>query len=332
MTTNGSAALAVRDHDGPGLAKAEPPADLSTRFTPEQEDLIRATCCGGASKAEADVLISIAEARGLNPILGECYFVQRDGKWAVQASIDSFRIKAERTGLYTGQDEPEYEYDAHGKLVLARVKVWRRDWPRPSVGVARFEEYVQTTKEGTPTRFWKKMPHNQLAKCAEALAMRKAFPAVFSKIYVTEEMQQVDNDWDRPAPPPPPKSDPVAVDMAVYVALSKSVDDAETSADLAPIVDAINAAKAARQVDAAQVNELRRLYGMKLAVITKAEASGTDVGALMRDFESRFGAAKTMADVKSVGADIHRSALDEQQRDYLDTVYAATVDRIGAAA
>lgn len=332
MTTNGHA-LAV--YDGPGLAKAEPPIDLSTRFTPEQEDLIRATCCGGASKEEADVLISIAEARGLNPILGECYFVLRDGKWAVQASIDSFRIKAERTGLYVGQDEPEYEYDAKGYLLLARVKVWRRDWPRPSVGVARFEEYAQTKAGGELTRFWKKMPHNQLAKCAEALAMRKAFPAVFSKVYVTEEMDQADNDAHAlPArcPPPPPKSDPIAVDMAVYVALAKSIDDAETSADLAPIVTAINAAKEARQIDVAQLIELRRLYAMKQAVIMKAEAAGTDDGAIMKDFEMRFGAATSMVEVKSIGADIHRSSLDEQQRDYLDTVYAVTVDRIGAAA
>lgn len=179
------------------------------KFTPDQRQLILNTCCGGANESEARSLVAIAEARGLNPIAGECYFVKRyDSEkqtmvWAVQASIDSFRISAEKTGLYAGQDEPEYEYDDAGKLRLARVKVYRRDWTRPAIGVARWDEYVQTKKDGTPARFWTRMPHNQLAKCAEALAMRKAFPKVFANIYAKEEMQQAEGEeqtGEAPAP------------------------------------------------------------------------------------------------------------------------------------
>ena len=68
-------------------------ADFSTKFTPEQRKVILDTCCSGASEHDAAALIAIAEARGMNPILGECYFVQRydsqtrQMKWAVQASI-----------------------------------------------------------------------------------------------------------------------------------------------------------------------------------------------------------------------------------------------------
>ena len=163
------------------------------RFTPEQKRLILDTCCSGASESEARALMAIAEERGLNPLLQECYFVNRWDSdkerkvWAVQASIDSFRIRAEASGVYDGQDEPEYEYNDKGGLVLARVKVWRKDWSRPSVGVARLSEYVQLKRDKTPTIFWVKSPHNQLAKCAEALAFRKAFPKQFSKIYTQEE-------------------------------------------------------------------------------------------------------------------------------------------------
>jgi phage recombination protein Bet len=247
MSNGGEVATMMRA--GPGLAKA----NLSTRFSEDERKVILDTCCGGASASEAHALIAIAEARGLNPILGECYFVKRydsqtkRDKWAVQASIDSFRIKAEQTGLYAGQDEPEYEYDEGKNVVLARVRVWRRDWPRPAVGVARWEEYVQTTREGAPTRFWKQMPHNQLAKCAEALALRKAFPAVLAKVYVSEEMDQAENPEPRPrqiAHKEPAKLPPHA-DAGTCEALSTRIDAAETEQALKAIArDAIKAFKA----------------------------------------------------------------------------------------
>ncbi len=174
-------------------------SDFSIRFTAEQRKIILDTCCGGASEKDAAALIAIAESRGLNPIQGECYFVKRydsqtrTEKWAVQASIDAFRIKSEDTGLYDGQDEPEFEYKENGELLLARVRVYRKGWSRPAVGVARYDEYVQRTREGAPTKFWKTMPHNQLAKCAEVAARRIAFPKRFAQVYVSEEMDQAEN-------------------------------------------------------------------------------------------------------------------------------------------
>lgn len=205
-------------------------ADFSTRFSDEQRKVILDTCCNGANERDAAALIAIAEARGMNPILGECYFVQRydsqtkQMKWAVQASIDSFRIKAEQTGLYAGQDEPEFEYNEKGELLLARVRVYRKDWTRPAVGVARWDEYVQRTKEGSPTRFWKTMPTNQLAKCAEALALRKAFPLALAKVYEAAEMAQADNVEQIPGVQaakqlaPPPVSDDESGKLAQQIA------------------------------------------------------------------------------------------------------------------
>lgn len=182
------------------------------RFTQDQRKLIRDTCCGGASEQDVQALMGIAEMRGLNPLTQECYFVQRWDSakqrmvWAVQISIDAMRIKAEESGLYAGQDEAEFEYEPDGRTIkLARVKVYRRDWDRPCVGVARYSEYVQRKKDGTVTKFWHDMPHNQLAKCAESLALRKAFPARLAKLYTAEEMAQAET---APDPQPQRRSDP----------------------------------------------------------------------------------------------------------------------------
>ncbi len=62
-------------------------------------------------------------------------------------------------------------------------------WHEISV-IAFWNEYVQTTREGRPTVFWMKKGHFMLSKCAEALALRKTFPAELSGIYTKEEMVQ----------------------------------------------------------------------------------------------------------------------------------------------
>lgn len=282
--------------NGIGSAVVHTPqrADLSVRFTEAQQKVILDTCCGGAPAHEARALIAIAEARGLNPILGECYFVKRwdaeskSFKWAVQAAIDSLRIKAEQTGLYAGQDEPEYEYDKEGFVVLARVRVWRKDWPRPAVGVARWTEYVQTTKEGNPTKFWRQMPHNQLAKCAEALALRKAFPAVLAKLYTSEEMGQADNDIQpalqsvpqMEAPRQAPALPPSQVDAKVFESLCVRVDEAETASALNAIASYSAKAHKAGRIADSHFEALKRAVTTKRGLIgqaPEAPASGPKV-------------------------------------------------------
>lgn len=164
-------------------------------FTPEQEQMIRDSFANGASQNEFAMLMGIAKARRLNPLLRQIHFVKRwDSQkqrdvWAVQVAIDGMRAIAERTGKYDGQDEPEYEYDGK-QLLLARVKVYRKDWSRPAVGVARFSEYAQRKRDGSLTQMWAEKAHIMIAKCAEALALRKAFPEDTSGLYVAEEMPE----------------------------------------------------------------------------------------------------------------------------------------------
>lgn len=173
-------------------------------FTPEQRQMIREHYAAGASEAEFEVLLEICKVRRLNPLLRQVHLVRRYDKdkdryvWAVQISIDGLRAIAERTGLYNGQDEAEFgPKNEAGFPEFAKVRVYRKGWDRPAVGVAYWAEYVQTTKQGQPTRFWRDMPHNQIAKCAEAAALRKAFPEDCGGLYTDIEMEQAMN--SRPA-------------------------------------------------------------------------------------------------------------------------------------
>ena len=171
-------------------------------FSSEQIQLMRDAYAPGATEVEFKTLLEISRLRRLNPFLKQIQFIKRKARddnnnwrefWMAQVTIDGLRAIAERTGLYAGQDEPEFERNKDGLILSARVRVYRKDWQRPSVGTARWDEYVQVTRDGSPTKFWATMPHTMIGKCAEALALRKAFPEDLGGLYTEEEMQQSDN-------------------------------------------------------------------------------------------------------------------------------------------
>ena len=198
-----------------GLARTE--HHVPFEFTDEQRQIIRDSYANGASDEEFAVLMEIARARRLNPLLRQIHFVHRwDGEkarhvWSAQVSIDGLRAIAERTGRYAGQDEPEFVENPDGTLKLCKVRVWRSDWPRPAVGMAYWNEYVQSirdrqTGKQRPVALWGRMPRTMLAKCAEALALRRAFPEDVGGLYTPDEMGQAQNEAPHLAAVPPPKA------------------------------------------------------------------------------------------------------------------------------
>jgi len=191
--------------------------ELAVQFDSQQIELIKRQIAKGATNDELSMFLYQCKRTGLDPFSRQIYAIQRKEKdkatngWitkmSTQVSIDGFRLIAERTGQYAGQLGP-YWCGVSGEWVdvwlkseppaAAKVAVLRKDFKEPLWGIATYSEYLQTyfdkeTHKEKPSGLWAKMPALMLAKCAESLALRKAFPQELSGLYTTEEMQQADH-------------------------------------------------------------------------------------------------------------------------------------------
>jgi phage recombination protein Bet len=187
--------------------------------THEQLDLVRQTVAVGATDAELQLFLYDCRRRGVHPLDRLILFSKRAGRYTPITSIDYLRTRAAVTGGMAGSDDAVFDKDAR----LATVTVYRitQGVRYPYTATARFNEYVPDPgPNGRGDVMWRKMPYTMLGKCAEALALRKAFPQQLGGLYVKEELEQARPDFtteatsiaDQYALPPvstlPPEADP----------------------------------------------------------------------------------------------------------------------------
>jgi phage recombination protein Bet len=201
----------------PGGGGALSLSPQQTAWTPEQLAVVKQLGLEGASEGELKLFLHVCQQTGLDPFAKQIYGIMRnqynsqtrrsEPKLTIQTGIDGFRLVASRRDRNTGAPS-QYEGRV-GPLWCGRDGIWTDVWTEPGhpyaakVGVYKtgfrdalwaichYTEYVQTKADGTPVPMWERMPANQLAKCAEAAALRGAFPQDLSGVYAPEEMGHV---------------------------------------------------------------------------------------------------------------------------------------------
>jgi phage recombination protein Bet len=195
-----------------------------------ERDLIRSHVASDATPSEFALFLYDAQIRGLNPLKNELYFVKRMAWNSVtkrkepvashQVAIDGYRILAERTGKYKGQTKVEFGDDmtfANETVPeWAEVGVYKEGFTQPVYGRVYFKEYAAVYNDKLMS-MWARMPRHMIAKCAESLALRKAFPDTLAGINTKEEMSGMDrvevrvvdheDTEEAPEKPAPPKKE-----------------------------------------------------------------------------------------------------------------------------
>lgn len=214
-------------------------------YTAEQLAAIKAEYCKGATDDQFTNFIRICETRGLTPgnqvifqLRNQRVFDPEVGASVVEkratylTSIDAFRLIAQRSGQYAGQAPAQYVYlDESNKPTIiseiplpdgistkkaaqpwaVRVSVYRKGFTQPITATARFDAYAVYVSAGQGAyklnSMWEKRGAEQAAKCAEALALRQAFPEELGGLHTTDEFR---DEEDQPPPASPAIEPPKA--------------------------------------------------------------------------------------------------------------------------
>jgi phage recombination protein Bet len=177
-------------------------------WTREQQAALAVLGIRNVSNADLAVFMHYCQKTGLDPFSRQIYGIMRrelvGGQWVdkftIQVGIDGFRVIRDRVCARLGISV-EYEdtvwYDADGTAHLvwlwedapAACKVTVLKDGKPFPGVVRTASYI-AMKDGKPVSQWRSQPDHMIEKCAEAFALRRAFPHDLGGLYIPEEMSE----------------------------------------------------------------------------------------------------------------------------------------------
>lgn len=173
-----------------------------SEYTEEQVALIKRTVCKDSTDDELQLFLHVCKQSKLDPFAKQIHAIKRHTKagpvMSIQVGIDGQRLIAHRTGKCLGISDPEFVYKVdptNGKQIrqidsaTVTVKKLIEGHVCEFKATAFWDEYYPGDRLGY---MWRQRPKGQLGKCAEALALRKAFPSELSAIYSEEEMQKAD--------------------------------------------------------------------------------------------------------------------------------------------
>lgn len=172
------------------------------------------------TQADLDIFLAQSKRTGLDPFSNQIYMIGRkqknketgqfEIKQTIQVSIDGLRLIAHRVAQQCHE-----VFSMSDTLWADNSGTWHDVWLAPTPpaaakvsvkrgggvfsAVALFKEYAPIY-DGKLNGMWKSKPALMIAKCAEALALRKAFPTDLSGIYTDDEMENA-KDYSEPVEP-----------------------------------------------------------------------------------------------------------------------------------
>lgn len=194
-------------HEALVVSSPQPVQLQPVTWNREQITLLKATVARDTTDAELQLFLHVCKRTGLDPFARQIYAIKRQGKLTIQTSIDGYRLIAERTGRYAGQLGPQWcgpdgawrdLWTEDEMPFAARVGVLRLGFSEPLWGTARWKDFAPPDLRAGEAFMWKKMGPHQIAKCAEALALRRAFPQELGGLYTGEEIVATSRAADAP--------------------------------------------------------------------------------------------------------------------------------------
>jgi len=216
----------------------------------------------GAKDESIKMVLDYCKAAKLDPMQKPVHIVPMSVKNAltgkyeykdvVMAGVGLYRIQAARSNQYAGVSEPEFGEDV--TCNLGGVEITYPKWCKVTVKklinntIVEFtakeywlENYASKKDELTPNTMWRKRPYGQLAKCAEAQALRKAFPEIVSQHPTAEEMEGKNfNDLEMEVKNITPKSQSINSKLDSVLSYQeqevKALEPTETLAELIELI------------------------------------------------------------------------------------------------